>query len=82
MNVPIDYGDEEECKKTHPLLLPKIEANTKGEEPKNNPVGDNMKRKNKALGKTQSVDGNVLHKAAYKSCPNRSRHHWYNRGVC
>ena len=58
MNFPIDYGDEEECKKTHPLLLPDIESNTKGEELKKNPVGDNMKRKTTALGKTQSIDIN------------------------
>ena len=64
INWTTDHGDDKECGKTHPLLLPKIEANTKGEEPKNNPVGDNMKRKNKALGKTRSVDGNGLNKSA------------------
>ena len=43
INYPIDYNDEKEYRKTHPLLLPKIEARTKGEELKKNPVGDSMK---------------------------------------
>ena len=51
MNLPIDYGDDKERRRTHPLLLPKIESKTKGEEQKNNPVGDNMKREKTALEK-------------------------------
>ena len=67
MNCPIDYGDEEERGNTSPLLLPKIEANTKGEQLKKNHVGDNMKSKKTALGKTRDFDGNGLHKAVEKS---------------
>ena len=42
MHFPIDYDYENEHRKNHPLFLPKIEANTKGEQLKNNPVGDHM----------------------------------------
>ena len=50
MNCPIDYDDDKERRKTHPLFLPKIEAGTNGEELKKNHVGDSIKRNNKSLG--------------------------------
>ena len=66
MNFHIDYVDDKKRIKTHPLLLPKIESGTKGEEIKKKPVGDSMKSNNTELWKTQAVDGNGLHKAADK----------------
>ena len=54
MNCPIDYDDEEEHRKTHTLFLPNIEANTKGEELKNNSVGGNMNNEKDSIGKTQA----------------------------
>ena len=47
-------------------MLPTIVARTKGEELKKNPVGDSMKSNKIALGKTQAIDGNGVHKAAEK----------------
>ena len=38
MNCPIDYNDEKERRKTHPLFLPNIDSGTKGEELKKNLV--------------------------------------------
>ena len=66
MNFSLDYDDNKERRKTYPLLLPKIEAITKGGELKKNPVRDSNKSIKIALGKTQAVDGNGLHKAAEK----------------
>ena len=48
-------------------MLNNIESNTKGEELKKNPVGDDMKSKKTILGKTPAFDGNELHKASEKS---------------
>ena len=48
-------------------MLPKIEADTKGEELKKNTVGGNIKRKKTALEKTQVVDEHGLQKYAEKS---------------
>ena len=66
MNLPINYNDEEERRKTHPLLLRNIEAGTKGEELKKNPNEDSIKSNKTALDKTQDVYGNGVHKAAEK----------------
>ena len=44
--------------------MPNIEASTKGEELKENLVGDSMKSNKTALGKIQAVDGNGVHKAS------------------
>ena len=43
-------------------MLPNIEAGTKGEELKKNLVGDMTRNQKTALGKTQAVDGNRVHK--------------------
>ena len=51
MNYPIDYNDDKERRKTHPLFLPNIDSGTKGEELKKNLVEDNMKSNKTALKK-------------------------------
>ena len=51
MNCPVDYDDNKERRKTHPLLLPNIEAITKGGELKKNPVGDSKKKYQDSTGK-------------------------------
>ena len=55
MNRLIDYNDDKDSRKLHPLLLPRIEAGSKGEELKKNIVGDGMKSNKTALkNKTDS----------------------------
>ena len=43
MNFPVYYDDDKERIKTHPLLLTKIKAGTKGGELNQGPVGDSIK---------------------------------------
>ena len=64
MNFPINYDDDEEQRKIHLLFLPNIEAGTKGEELNNNTVGNSIKSNKTALGKTHTVNENVVHKSA------------------
>ena len=74
MNCPIDYDDDKERRKTHPLFLPKIEAGTNGEELKKNPVGDIMKSNKTALEKLRLLMEMEFIKLQRSFCPNRSRH--------
>ena len=59
MNCPIDYDDDEQHRKTHPILLPKIEVGTKGGELKKNSLGGNMKIIKTELEKHQAVYINI-----------------------
>ena len=42
MNFPVNYDDYKEPRKTHPLLLTKIETGTKGGKLNKDPVGDSF----------------------------------------
>ena len=82
INFPIEYNDDEEHIKTHPLLLPKIEVGTKGEELKKNPIGSIMKSNKMVVEKLSFLMEMDCIKLQRSCCPNRSRHRQDNKGVC
>ena len=74
MNFPINYDDDKERRKTHPFLMPKIEAGTKGGELKKNSVGGSMKSNKTALGKIRLLMEIEFINLQRSHCTNRSRH--------
>ena len=82
MNFPINYNGDKEHRKTHPFLMPKIAAGTKGEELKKNTVGGSMKINKTALGILRLLMEMECIKLQINQCPNMSRHRQDNKGVC
>ena len=82
MNFPINYNGDKERRKTHPFLMPKIAAGTKGEELKKNSVGGSMKSNNTALGKIRLLMEIEFINLQRSHFTNRLRGRRGNKGVC